>query len=80
MSKVKKKKAWETMWNIESNDSTWELVNNKEDFDIRLLFFNYDNQASPKEVLKEQITLKLTENQLNSLLKFCKTLNRKVKE
>lgn len=79
MSKAKKKRAWEKIWNSESKDGTWDFINNVNDGDIRLLFFNYSNQASPREVLKEQITLNLTKNQLTSLLKFCKKLNKKIK-
>lgn len=78
MSKIKK--AWEEIWNSESEDGTWDFVNNCDEIgnDIRLMFFNYENQGTNEEVLKEHITLKLTKDQLESLLEFCNKLNKKI--
>jgi hypothetical protein len=80
MSKVKR--VWKEIFNSESNDGTWEIIHFDEpdqERDLRLLFFNYANQGTESEYLKEKIELNLTEEQFESLLKFCKKLNKKIK-
>lgn len=75
------KRTWEKNLNSESKDGTWEFINNNnlnEKDNLQLLFFNYLNQGSDEEILEEQITLKLTNKQFTSLLKFCKKLNKKI--
>lgn len=67
------------MFNCESEDGTWEIINHDETNTVRLLFWDYTDQGSQNEVLKKKIELELSYEQYQSLLDFSKSMNRKAK-
>jgi len=70
------KKFWETTWNWESEDGTWEILVYEETKTVNLEFWDYQDQGSGEEMLKNKATLILTFEQYQSLLEFSNKMNK----
>ena len=73
-------KYWETMFNCESTDGTWETTKNDEKKEIFFTFWNYESQRSLDEKLKEKIIMRLTYEQYTDLLNFATRMNKSVRK
>lgn len=67
-------KYWETLVNSESEDATWEIIHDSEKKEVTLLFFDHD------DFINANSKIKMSYDQYNDLLEFCKVMNRKTKE
>lgn len=71
---AKFKKYWETLFNAESEDGTWEItVDEKKN--VKLQFWNYARHGNDGEELEDVTDLYLTKEQFESLLDFSKRMD-----
>jgi len=64
-------KHWKSIFNTESEDSSWEIVNYTREKKIHLIFFPDPDENEIKE-------FKLTYAQFEELIKFAKSLDREI--
>lgn len=68
------KKNWETLFNSESEDATWEIIHDYKKHNVRLLFFGDPNGSG------STTDTHLTYKQFRDLVKFMKKLDRTVSD
>jgi len=71
-------KNWGNIFNIESKDGTWEITHHEEDNILSFQFWNYENQGTEGEKLKNKKYMFLTYEQANSLIDFIEEVKKRV--
>jgi hypothetical protein len=71
-------KFWETMWNCESEDGSWEIIVDEETKTVKLEFWDYADQGTEDEHLRMKSELVMSFDQYQSLLDFSKRMNKPV--
>lgn len=72
------KNFWQTVYNSESNDGTWEITVDPETKTVKFQFWDYEDQGTNYETLKKRVDFILSYDQYQSLLDFSARMNRRV--